>query len=230
MARIKFRRDTEENWVAFNPVLHAGEFAWESDTNKVKIGNGEAQWNDLPYLLAPPTDGKTAYDLAVENGYAGTVEEWLESLHGGPTGPQGDPGATGPQGLPGSNGTNGINGSDGATGPRGDQGADGGVVIPFSLSGPAVVADFTHRYYVFVDGTISNVRFSAGTAPSGSSLVMALKKNTATITTMSIPGGSHSVASTPALPVVAGDYLTISITAVGSSVAGSDVTVQVRLT
>ena len=28
------------------------------------------------------TDGKSAYELAVENGYTGTVEEWLASLVG----------------------------------------------------------------------------------------------------------------------------------------------------
>lgn len=27
-------------------------------------------------------DGKSAYDIAVENGFQGTVQEWLESLHG----------------------------------------------------------------------------------------------------------------------------------------------------
>ena len=27
-------------------------------------------------------DGKSAYELAVESGYVGTLEEWLESLRG----------------------------------------------------------------------------------------------------------------------------------------------------
>ena len=41
--------------------------------------------------------GKSAYQLAQENGYSGTVQEWLASLKGdpGPTGPQG------PEGPPG---------------------------------------------------------------------------------------------------------------------------------
>lgn len=42
-------------------------------------------------------DGKSAYEVAVENGYSGTVDEWLESL----IGPQGEPGDTGPQGEQG---------------------------------------------------------------------------------------------------------------------------------
>ena len=48
-------------------------------------------------------DGKSAYELAVENGYNGTVEEWLASLVG-------EVGATG------QNGTDGVNGEDGANG------------------------------------------------------------------------------------------------------------------
>lgn len=37
--------------------------------------------------------GKSAYEIAVENGYSGTEEQWLESLHGD-KGDKGDPGET----------------------------------------------------------------------------------------------------------------------------------------
>ena len=30
----------------------------------------------------PGKDGKSAYEVAVERGFVGTVDEWLESLHG----------------------------------------------------------------------------------------------------------------------------------------------------
>ena len=52
--RIQIRRDTERNWRAVNPVLMRGEFGveWSDDgVNRVKIGNGQAAWNDLPYAL-----------------------------------------------------------------------------------------------------------------------------------------------------------------------------------
>jgi hypothetical protein len=47
--------------------------------------------------------GKSAYEIAVEHGFVGTEEEWLESLKGqtgatgatGPQGPQGEPGVSG---------------------------------------------------------------------------------------------------------------------------------------
>ena len=54
-------------------------------------------------------DGKSAYDLAVENGFEGTVTEWLESLKGdqGEKGEQGEKGDKGDQGIPGAPGQDG---------------------------------------------------------------------------------------------------------------------------
>jgi Major tropism determinant N-terminal domain len=48
--RIKLRRDTSANWASNNPVLQAGEFGWETNTNKLKIGDGVTAWNALPYF------------------------------------------------------------------------------------------------------------------------------------------------------------------------------------
>ena len=52
-------------------------------------------------------DGKSAYEIAVENGFVGTEAEWLESLKGadGPPGEKGDQGDQGLQGLQGPPGT-----------------------------------------------------------------------------------------------------------------------------
>ena len=47
--RIQLRRDTAILWTQANPYLLEGEFGWESDTNRYKIGNGINLWNDLPY-------------------------------------------------------------------------------------------------------------------------------------------------------------------------------------
>lgn len=55
--------------------------------------------------------GKSAYQLAVESGFEGTQEEWLNSLKG-PQGPAGKTGATGPQGSAGKNGTTPVKGVD----------------------------------------------------------------------------------------------------------------------
>lgn len=57
-------------------------------------------------------NGKSAYELAVENGFSGTVDEWLESLKGQP----GKDGINGKDGANGKDGINGIDGKDGADG------------------------------------------------------------------------------------------------------------------
>ena len=50
-------------------------------------------------------DGKSAYELAVEEGFQGTLDEWLDSLKGEP----GQNGADGAPGAPGQDGENGEN-------------------------------------------------------------------------------------------------------------------------
>lgn len=65
--------------------------------------------------------GKSAYDLAVENGYEGTLEQWLESLKG----EKGDKGDKGEMGAAGQNGTDGAGSTDGKDGQDGKDGKDG---------------------------------------------------------------------------------------------------------
>ena len=62
-------------------------------------------------------DGRSAYEIAIENGFVGTVAEWLESLKGrdGIDGKDGLPGKDGKDGLPGKDGRDGIDGKDGVS-------------------------------------------------------------------------------------------------------------------
>ena len=60
-------------------------------------------------------DGRSAYEIAIENGFVGTAAEWLESLKGR----DGLPGKDGADGLPGKDGTNGKDGKDGRDGKDG---------------------------------------------------------------------------------------------------------------
>ena len=66
-------------------------------------------------------DGRSAYEIATENGFVGTAAEWLESLKGrdGIDGKDGLPGKDGKDGLPGKDGTNGKDGKDGRDGKDG---------------------------------------------------------------------------------------------------------------
>ena len=67
-------------------------------------------------------DGKSAYEIAVENGFSGTAAEWLASLKGD-KGDQGDKGDTGATGAKGDKGDKGDTGATGAKGDKGDPGA-----------------------------------------------------------------------------------------------------------
>ena len=58
------------------------------------------------------TDGKSAYQIAVEQGYQGSESDWLSSLKGD----KGDPGDRGLQGIPGEKGEKGDTGADGKDG------------------------------------------------------------------------------------------------------------------
>lgn len=48
--RFKQKYDTSVNWYDRNPILLAGEIGIESDTNKMKVGDGTTNWNDLAYI------------------------------------------------------------------------------------------------------------------------------------------------------------------------------------
>lgn len=48
--KIQVRRDSAANWTTANPVLDSGELGFETDTGKVKIGNGSTAWGSLAYV------------------------------------------------------------------------------------------------------------------------------------------------------------------------------------
>jgi hypothetical protein len=48
--KIQLRRDTFANWTAQNPILEQGEPALETDTGRLKFGDGVNNYNDLPYF------------------------------------------------------------------------------------------------------------------------------------------------------------------------------------
>ncbi len=50
MAVIQIKRGTAADWLAANPVLALGELGLETDTNKLKAGNGTSSWYELQYI------------------------------------------------------------------------------------------------------------------------------------------------------------------------------------
>jgi len=49
IAKIKNRSDTSNNWATANPILELGELGLETNTNKIKFGDGVTTWNNLVY-------------------------------------------------------------------------------------------------------------------------------------------------------------------------------------
>ena len=74
--RFQLRRDTALVWSAVDPVLLIGELAYETDTNRMKIGDGATPWNDLPYFL------DSVYSV---NGQAGYVMLYTDDIPEGAT-------------------------------------------------------------------------------------------------------------------------------------------------
>lgn len=68
-------RDTAANLASLNPTPLAGEWAYETDTGKVKVGDGSTPWSSLKYFL----DGKPT--MYVQNTTPAMVsgDLWLDT-------------------------------------------------------------------------------------------------------------------------------------------------------
>lgn len=121
----------------------------KGDTPEIKEGYWWISGKNTGVLASPKGEpGKSAYEIAVEEGFSGTVSEWLASLRG-PSGEKGEDGqdgttphiggngnwylgerdtgvqAQGPKGNPGADGKDGAPGKDGTDGKNGTNGKDG---------------------------------------------------------------------------------------------------------
>ena len=81
---LQFKRGSSGAFRRANPILLNGEPAFEWDTKKLKIGDGETRYIRLPYVgdHSKPEDGKSAYEIWLEAGNSGTTSDFLESLIG----------------------------------------------------------------------------------------------------------------------------------------------------
>lgn len=68
---LQLRRGTAAQWVTANTLLSAGECGFETDTYKLKIGNGSTSWNSLAYF-SPSLDYVGPYPAA-PTGLSGTT-------------------------------------------------------------------------------------------------------------------------------------------------------------
>ncbi len=154
--QFQIRRGTGADWVYNNPTLAAGEFGYETDTKKLKIGDGVTPWNSLSYFAGGGGGGGSGADGATgatgAAGAAGAAGATGASGAGftGATGATGAAGTAGAAGATGATGA-GATGSTGQTGRTGATGATGagatgatgqtgatGITGPQGDTGPAV--------------------------------------------------------------------------------------------
>jgi hypothetical protein len=169
--QIQLRHDTAANWAAVNPTLAQGEPGLETDTGKLKFGNGAGAWNSLPYFSGTSA---TRYGTTI-----------------------------------------------------------------FTIDGAATTVTGKLRIYnkSGLTRTIVRVWACANTAPTGQALTVDIHKSATTIFTNqanrpTIAAGEN-YGDTTTVGVSSwsdGEYLTMDVDAVGSIVAGSDVTVGIEYT
>jgi len=119
---IQIRRDTAATWTAINPVLASGEFAVETDTDQMKLGDGVTAWSGLAYLTAGP---QGIQGIQGDQGIQGIKGDTGDTGPIGLTGPQGEQGIQGIQGVKGDTGDTGPIGLTGPQGEKGDTGDEG---------------------------------------------------------------------------------------------------------
>jgi hypothetical protein len=65
-AIINHRTGTAAEWTAANPVLEKGELGFESDTNRIKLGDNSKTWSQLSYVggtTLTPTQQRVASEV-----------------------------------------------------------------------------------------------------------------------------------------------------------------------
>ncbi|MDE6189463.1 MAG: S1C family serine protease [Clostridia bacterium] len=94
------------------------------------------------FAVACDNKGLSAYELAVQNGFNGTLDEWLESLKG-------------EDGLNGADGADGSNGADGKDGLNGRNGLDGQDVSIEEIFQKAQAAGYNKSFLEFLKDYLS---------------------------------------------------------------------------
>jgi hypothetical protein len=77
--KIQVRRDTSANWITSNTTLDSGEFGFETDTGKFKIGNGLSNWSLLTHPIVEVDLSQYATELYAQSASAAAVSYLTES-------------------------------------------------------------------------------------------------------------------------------------------------------
>jgi len=85
---IQIRRDTASDWTSANPTLAQGELGLETDTSKLKAGDGTTAWTSLGYytlatvgFLATSTIGSTVQGYDADTSKTDVAETRSASIN-----------------------------------------------------------------------------------------------------------------------------------------------------
>lgn len=158
--RVQHKRMSASDWASSTLVLLDGELGIESDTGKVKVGNGRDRFSALQYLTGPKGDrgergetGSRGADGVMR--FENLTSQQRESLRG-PQGVQGERGQQGLQGIQGPRGLTGATGARGADGARGRDGAPGQNIINQNGGQPMKYWSGTRSQYDAIPNKDSN--------------------------------------------------------------------------
>ena len=91
--RIQLKRDLAINWTSTNPTLYAGEIGYETNTGKLKVGDGSTVWNSLSYYSAgsvtiedTPVSGHTTTGISSNWAYTHAASNTAHGITGSNTG------------------------------------------------------------------------------------------------------------------------------------------------
>lgn len=109
---MRFEAEFNVSNQRFEPQFAESEQSFSADFGKIQTIHGKDGEN-----------GKSAYEIALENGFKGTEPEWLDSLHG-KDGVDGRDGIDGKDGYTPVKGVDYFDGQDGADGKTPVKGTD----------------------------------------------------------------------------------------------------------
>jgi hypothetical protein len=79
---ILLRRGTSAEWSASNPILLEGEVGVETDSKKLKVGDGLTAWISLPYITLTPSAAASIYATIASPTFTGNVSGITKSMVG----------------------------------------------------------------------------------------------------------------------------------------------------
>lgn len=161
--RVRHKRMPASEWARSDFVLYDGELGIESDTGKIKVGNGRDRFSALQYLTGPKGDrgetgpvGPKGADGVMR--FENLTSQQREGLKGaqGPQGARGPAGPTGPAGPAGAVGPRGPEGQRGPQGNAGPAGAPGQNIINQNGGQPMKYWSGTRSQYDAIPNKDSN--------------------------------------------------------------------------